>query len=107
MILGGLGAGLCLVSFTKEAVASLGEEKGGLASGLYNMIRFSGASISAPTLGLILASAYQRYPGGETAPEPYQYAFRILAITSIIGVLTAASIPRPSPQQQDETKGGK
>jgi predicted MFS family arabinose efflux permease len=104
MILGGLGAGLCLVSFTKEAVASLGEEKVGLASGLYNMIRFSGASLSAPTLGLILANEYLRYPGGETDPGPYQVAFRVLAITSLIGVLIAASIPRPSSSQQDEIK---
>jgi predicted MFS family arabinose efflux permease len=102
MILGGLGAGLCLVSFTKEAVASLGEEKVGLASGLYNMIRFSGASISAPALGLILANAFERYPGGEAVPGPYQFAFRFLAITTIIGVIIAASIPNPAPVQQDE-----
>jgi len=105
MILGGLGAGLCLVSFTKEAVASLGEEKAGLASGLYNMIRFSGASLSAPTMGLILANAYVRYPGGETVPDPYQLAFRVLAITSVIGVLVAASIPSSSSNEESENAG--
>ena len=105
MILGGLGAGLCLVSFTKEAVASLGEEKAGLASGLYNMIRFSGASLSAPILGLILANAYLRYPGGESVPGPYQSAYRVLAVTSIIGVLIAASIPSPSPNEDGENEG--
>jgi MFS family permease len=96
MIMAGLGAGLCLVSFTKEAVASLGQEKVGLASGLYNMIRFTGASITSPILGLILASAYQRYLGGETSAEPYMLGFRVLAVTSIIGVVIAASIPPPA-----------
>jgi predicted MFS family arabinose efflux permease len=101
MILAGLGSGLCLVSFTKEAVASLGQEKVGLASGLYNMIRFTGASISSPILGLILANAYLRYPGGETAAGPYMLGFRVIAVTSVIGTLIAASIPSPTPIHRD------
>jgi MFS family permease len=95
MILGGLGAGLCLIAFTKEAVASLGEEKVGLASGLYNMLRFTGASLSTPILGLILAAAYERYAGGEMASGPYQLGFQVLTITTIVGVIVAASIPSP------------
>lgn len=104
MFLAGLGAGLCLVAFTKEAVASLGENKVGLASGLYNMIRFSGASLSPPVLGIVLANAYERFPGGEAAVEPYQLTFKILAITTLIGVVTAASIPSPAPIQQHGDK---
>jgi len=105
MILGGMGAGLCLVSFTKEAVASLGDEKVGLASGLYNMIRFSGASMSAPILGLILAAGYERFPGGETVSGPYQFAFQVLIFTTLIGVVIAASIPSPSPSEEGNNEG--
>lgn len=95
MILGGMGAGLCLIAFTKEAVASLGEEKVGLASGLYNMLRFTGASLSTPILGLILAASYEQYAGGPTASEPYQFGFQVLTLTTIVGVIVAALIPSP------------
>ena len=95
MILGGLGAGLCLISFTKEAVASLGDDKVGLASGLYNMLRFTGSSLSTPILGIILAANYGRYTGGETASGPYQFCFLVLTITTIVGIIVAASIPSP------------
>ena len=95
MILGGLGSGLCLTPFTKEAVASLGKEKVGLASGLYNMIRFSGAAASAPILGIILARGFERYGGIETVPEPYLQGFILLAAVVLTGILLAALIPPP------------
>jgi len=104
MILSGLGAGLCLVAFTKEAVASLGEDKVGLASGLYNMLRFTGASLSVPTMGLILAAAYERYAGGEFVSGPYQLGFQILTLTTIVGVIVAASIPSPSLNEEAENR---
>jgi len=95
MILGGLGAGLCLTSFTKEAVASLGEKKVGLASGLYNMIRFSGAAASAPILGILLARGFERYGNVETVPQPYLSSFLVLAFVALAGILVAALIPPP------------
>ncbi|OGO18119.1 MAG: hypothetical protein A2Z14_13370 [Chloroflexi bacterium RBG_16_48_8] len=104
MILGGLGAGLCLVSFTKEAVASLGEEKVGLASGIYNMLRFTGASISTPILGLILADAYENHAGAEFVPEPYRFGFQILTITTVVGILIAALIPSPPSVAKSDAK---
>jgi hypothetical protein len=95
MILGGLGAGLCLTSFTKEAVASLGKKKVGLASGLYNMIRFSGAAASAPILGILLAKGFDQVGGIETIPQPYLSSFLLLAVVTLGGIMIAALIPPP------------
>ena len=94
MFLGGLGAGLSLTPFTKGAVASLGDGQVGFAAGLFNMIRFAGAAVSAPLLGLILAAGFEQYGGSEAAPEPYQYSFLILAGCALVGMGIASFIPK-------------
>jgi MFS family permease len=93
MFIGGLGAGLSLTPFTKGAVASLGEKQVGVASGLFNMIRFAGAAVSAPLLGLVLAASFEQYGGSAAVPEPYQYAFLILTGCALIGMGLASIIP--------------
>jgi MFS family permease len=100
MILGGLGAGLCLTSFTKEAVASLGKNKVGLASGLYNMIRFSGAAASAPILGILLARGFEQFGGIETVPQPYLSSFIVLAFVALTGILVSILIPPPPKKEE-------
>jgi len=101
MFLGGLGAGLSLTPFTKGAVASLDDENVGLAAGLFNMIRFAGVAASAPLMGLILAAGFDRAGGMDTVPEPYQYGFRILTVSALIGVAIASRIPT-SPIEDNE-----
>jgi MFS family permease len=98
----GLGAGVSLTPFTKDAVASLGEENVGLAAGLFNMIRFAGVAASAPLMGLILAAGFKRAGGFDTIPEPYQFGYLILAGCLLIGTLIALRIPTPSREFYEE-----
>jgi MFS family permease len=93
MVLGGLGAGISLTPFTKGAVAALGDENAGLAAGLYNMIRFTGAAASAPLLGLLLAAGFEKAGGIESIPDPYQLGFRILTLCALVGTWIASRMP--------------
>jgi MFS family permease len=93
MVLGGLGAGISLTPFTKGAVAALGDENAGLAAGLYNMIRFTGAAASAPLLGLLLAAGFEKAGGIESIPDPYQLGFRILTLCALVGAWIASRMP--------------
>jgi hypothetical protein len=94
MIIAGLSAGISLTPFTKTSVAALGQERVGLAAGLYNTLRFAGIAISTPILGLLLAQGFARYGGLETVALPYQSAFLLLAVVAVAGAGVAALIPK-------------
>jgi MFS family permease len=111
MILGGLGAGISLTPFTKGAVAALGDEHVGLAAGLYNMIRFAGAAASAPLMGLLLASGFEKAGGLESISEPYRLGFQILFLCALLGTWIASRMPVtgsiPDPEiEEEELKDG-
>ncbi len=95
MMLAGLAAGSSLVTFSKEAIASLGPNRVGLASGLYNTVRFAGAAAATPLLGLLL----DRSLGPQSAPAShagaYQLGFQILAVIAVLGTALAAVLPGP------------
>ena len=93
LIVAGLSGGISLTPFTKTAVAALGEDRVGLAAGLYNMLRFAGIAISTPLLGLLLAQGFARYGGLETVTPPYQSAFLLLSVVAVAGAGVAALIP--------------
>lgn len=97
MIIAGFFSGASLVPFSKEAVAALGRERAGLASGLYNMLRYAGSAAAAPLLGLLLARGYEAFGGMNSAAPPYQWAFQILAVIAGLGALSTALIPGASP----------
>lgn len=96
MIAAGFFGGACLVPFSKEAVAALGIERAGLASGLYNMLRFAGSAAATPLLGLLLARGFENLGGSNTAPEPYQLAFQVLAVVAGLGAIAVMLIPAPA-----------
>ena len=104
MLVAGFGAGSCLISFTKEAVVALGDEKVGLASGLYNMLRFAGATVSAPVLGSLLAAAFLLPGGSPSLAGPYVSGFRLLALAAGGGLLLARFIPLPVRKSQVEVE---
>jgi DHA2 family methylenomycin A resistance protein-like MFS transporter len=89
----GLSGGISLTPFTKTAVTALGSDRVGLASGLYNTLRFVGIAVSSPLLGLLLARGFAQHGGLETASEPYQFAFQLLAAVAIVGCGVALFIP--------------
>jgi len=93
LIVAGLSGGISLTPFTKTAVAALGEDRVGLAAGLYNMLRFAGIAISTPILGLLLAQGFARYGGLETVTPPYQSAFLLLSVVAVAGAGVASLIP--------------
>jgi len=99
MVLSGFGGGICLAPFIESAVTSMGDQKAGRAAGLFNMVRFVGAASSTPLIGLILASGFEVFGGSNAVAEPYQTAFRILAISSLLGALVAASMPQSPPKK--------
>lgn len=99
MIAAGFFGGACLVPFSKEAVASLGVERAGLASGLYNMLRFAGSAAATPLLGLLLASGFANSGGSNSVPEPYQLGFQVLAIVAGLGAVAVMLIPAPERRQ--------
>ncbi len=93
MAVAGLAGGISLVSFSKEAIGSLGPERVGLASGLYNTVRFAGTAAATPLLGLLLERGFKQQVSGEAASGPYQLAFQVLTITAAVGIAVAALIP--------------
>lgn len=93
MFLTGLGAGLCIVAFTKEAAVSLGDQRIGLATGLFNTIRFSGVALSAPILGVLLAGIFAQHGGNQSVITAYQSGFLVLAGVTGLGVITSIFIP--------------
>ncbi len=100
MIAAGFFGGACLVPFSKEAVAALGIERAGLASGLYNMLRFAGSAAATPLLGLLLARGFENSAGLNSAPEPYQLAFQVLALVAGLGAAAVMLIPAPVQGEQ-------
>ncbi|HET7087472.1 MAG TPA: MFS transporter [Anaerolineae bacterium] len=97
MIVAGLASGMNLVALTKEAIGALGERRVGLASGLYNTIRFAGTAAATPLLGLLLASGFAQQGGDQTVSGPYQLAFGVAAGVAALGAVAAALIPAPAP----------
>lgn len=93
LVVAGFSSGISLTPFNKTAVTALGLDKVGLASGLYNMVRFAGIATSTPLLGLLLARGFAQYGGLETASEPYQLAFQLLAGIALVSGGVAALIP--------------
>lgn len=99
MFLVGLGPGLCIVAFTKEAAVSLGDQKVGLATGLFNTIRFSGVALSAPILGLLLVGIFDQHGGSQSIIVAYQTGFLVLAGFAGIGIIASNFIPVSSKDQ--------
>ena len=93
LVVAGISTGISLAPFNKTAVAALGQERVGLAAGLYNTIRFSGIAMATPLLGLLLAAGFVRHGGIETVSGPYQLGFGLLAGAAALGFGVAALIP--------------
>jgi predicted MFS family arabinose efflux permease len=94
LLVGGFSSGISLTPFNKTAVTALGPDKVGLASGLYNMLRFAGIATSTPLLGLLLAQGFAQHGGLETVSQPYQTAFQLLAGVAVASSGVAALIPK-------------
>ncbi|MEM7346911.1 MAG: MFS transporter, partial [Chloroflexota bacterium] len=71
LIMSAFFTAICLAAFSKTSVSSLGPEQVGLASGLYNTIRFAGLAVSTPLLGAWLARGFSQYGGLESISWPY------------------------------------
>lgn len=93
LLVAGFSSGISLTPFTKTAVTALGPDRMGLASGLYNRLRFAGIAISTPLLGLLLAWGFAQHGGLETVTEPYQLGFQLVAGAAVLGSGVAALIP--------------
>ena len=95
MLIASLGAGITLIPLAKGALSALGAARAGLASGLFNSLRFVGSAVAPPLLGLMLAQGYR---GGLNVPnllQTYQFGFRVLACVAAIGITVAFLIPEP------------
>jgi MFS family permease len=97
IVISSLGAGIALISFSKEALGALGGKRVGLASGLYETIRFLGVAVTPPLLGLLLTRIQQCCGRSMPIEHPYLIGFRLLALVAILGSIVAAVMPhRPS-----------
>ncbi len=80
----GLGAGISLAPLHRFAMSQIPPEQTGLASGLYNMIRFSGVLFGVALGGVLLQQGLDRalLPVGA-----YQVVFRFIAGIVLVGVV--------------------
>jgi len=102
LLVAGFSSGISLTPFTKTAVTALGPDRMGLASGLYNTLRFAGIAISTPLLGLLLAWGFAQYGGLQTVAEPYQLGFQLVAGVAVLGSGVAALIPNSNDNQKEQ-----
>lgn len=81
----GLGAGLSLAALHRSSMDNISPEQGGIAAGLYSMVRFTG-TLFGPVIGGVMLQY-----GLDTFSQPiqaYQMVFGLIAGVTVLGVVS-------------------
>ena len=84
----GVGMGFVQSPVATAVTLAVGREQLGVALGIFNMIRFIGASLGTMVFGLILGQAVS-----QQAIAPYRLDFGLLIVVALTAVLLAVGLP--------------